>query len=589
VSRLVVLPAGSRRPFAKQEIITMIPTVNVMGGWETVMEGPAREELERTVLPEFLRGQRWFGGKGRRIETVRFVDWGGLPPAENRVFALLLEVRFADGKSDLYFLPLGISSGEAAARMQQSRQLWLIARLIGTECEALLHDALADDDTCMSLMEAIGAQREFAMRHGRIRTFPTAEFPTLVGGDGQKMSVSRGPAKSSNTLINYGQRLLLKLIRHPESGINPEFEIGRYLTEGRLFQRIPRVAGAIEYHRPGSEPFLLAILQSFVVNQGDGWQHALDLLGQYYERASNTDAIVPERHSLLELTASAPPPAVEEAIGGYLGAAATLGRRTAEMHHALSADPRDPHFAPEPFTPRDVAALHDSIRARGEIALAALRDNLEQLPQETIVPARQLLDMGEQPTLAGWWGAYQPTEAGHSPSWKIRCHGDYHLGQVLRVADDYVIIDFEGEPMRTVAERRAKQSPLKDVAGMLRSYHTAAYAGLFAFRHDQPGVFARLRPWAELWFEWVSAAFLREYRAATREQAIVPGDATAFAELLDAFMLEKNLYELEYELNNRPDWVRIPLRGILTLLENASSIARSVCDGQRLAVASAPA
>ncbi|HEY7329516.1 MAG TPA: putative maltokinase [Gemmataceae bacterium] len=566
----------------------MVPTVNVTGGWETVMEGPAREKLERTVLPEFLRAQRWFGGKGRRIETVRFVDWGGLPPAENRVFALLLEVRFVDGKSDLYFLPLGISSDDSAARMQQTRQPWLIARLTGVEGEALLHDALADDDTCMSLMEAIGTQREFALRHGRIRPFPTTEFPSLVGDEGQKMSVSRGPAKSSNTLIIYGQSLLLKLFRHPESGVNPEFEIGRFLTEGRLFQRIPRVGGAIEYHRPDSEPFMLAILESFVVNQSDGWHHALDQLGHYFERASNPDAAPPNRRSLLELAASAPPPAVEKAIGGYLDAAATLGRRTAEMHHALSADPSNPDFNPEPFTPQDAAALHDSIRARGENALAALRDNLEQLPQDTISSARQLLDMGERAALAGWWGVYQPVNAGRSPSWKIRCHGDYHLGQVLRVADDYVIIDFEGEPMRTVAERRAKQSPLKDVAGMLRSYHTAAYAGLFALSHDQPETFARLRPWAELWFECVSAAFLREYRAAAREQAIVPGDDAVFAELLDAFMLEKNFYELQYELNNRPDWVRIPLRGILTLLENASPLARSASDGQRLPVACAP-
>jgi maltose alpha-D-glucosyltransferase/alpha-amylase len=582
----------------------MIPTVNVTGGWETVMEGPAREQLERTVLPEFLRAQRWFGGKGRRIETVSFVDWGGLPPAANRVFALLVEVRFVDGKSDLYFLPLGVSSGEAAVPMQQTRQPWLIARLTGADGEALLHDALADDDTCMSLLEGIGVQQEFATHHGRIRTYPTTEFPSLAGSDGQKMLVSRGPAKSSNTLIIYRQRLLLKLFRHLEPGINPEFEIGRFLTEGHRFQRIPRVAGAIEYHRPGSEPFMLAILQSFVANQGDGWQHALDQLGRYYQRMSNCDVVDPQHHSLLELSQSVPPSEVVDAIGGYLDAAATLGRRTAEMHQALSADANNPNFAPEPFTPRDCADLQDSIRARAEVALADLRDNLEQLPQDTIVCARQLLEGmedeqgrasvlsgGRKPPESALWGLTPPAQNADttlSPSWKIRCHGDYHLGQVLRVAEDYVIIDFEGEPMRTVAERRVKQSPLKDVAGMLRSYHTAAYAGLFAFTQKQPEAFARLRPWAELWFEWVSAAFLREYRAAAHDQAMVPKDATAFAELLDAFMLEKNLYELQYELHNRPDWVRIPLHGILTLLENASASARGASDGLALPVSCAP-
>ncbi len=561
----------------------MIPTVQVTGGWETVMEGPAREELERAVLPEFLRGQRWFGGKGRRIDTVRYLDWGRFGPTESRIFALLLDVRFGDGKSDLYFLPLGISSGEAAARMQQSRQPWLIARLGGTEGEALLYDALADDGTCLSLIEAIGAQRELAMQHGRIRAFPTAEFSSLVGADVPTLTVARGPARSSNSLILYGRRLMLKLFRHLESGINPEFEIGRFLTEGHLFQRIPRVGGAIEYQRSDCEPIMLAILQSFVANDGDGWQHALDQLGHYYGRVSHWEAIALERHSLLELAELSPPPAVAEAIGDYLGAARVLGRRTAEMHGALSADSRKPDFAPEPFTPHDAAVLQKNIRSRCDSALADLQANLDHLPRDVAGVARQLLERG--PDLL------RRLEQGpqfHAGAVKIRCHGDYHLGQVLRVQEDYVIIDFEGEPMRTVAERRAKQSPLKDVAGMLRSYHTAAYAGLFAFTQSQPEAFAPLRPWAELWFGWVSAAFLRDYRSGARKQAFVPDDASAFAELLDAFMMEKNFYELQYELNNRPDWVRIPLRGLLNLLERASSQARSASDGPGKPVACAP-
>lgn len=542
----------------------MMPTVNVEGGWESIVEGTAREELERAVLPQFLRPQRWFGGKGRRLDTVRFVDWGKLPAPENHVFAVLLEVRFADGKSDLYFFPLGVSAGERAAQMQRSRQAWLIARLAGPDGEAVLHDALADDDTCLSLMAAIGEKRDFALRHGRICGFPTKAFASLAGDDASGLSVERGPATSSNSLIIYGRRLMLKLFRHLEPGINPEFEIGRFLTEGQRFQRIPCVAGAIEYHRPGAEPTTLAILQSFVANQGDGWQHALDQLGCYYEQASRSDAADPDRRSLLELAKSTPPRDAVQAIGDYLSAAGTLGRRTGEMHRALSADPTNLAFAPEPFTPRDADALCASIRSRAETALASLRDNLDHLPPDVASSARLFVEKmkGERPAAAGCSGLQQRVNADCSP-YKIRCHGDYHLGQVLRVGDDYVIIDFEGEPLRTVAERRAKQSPLKDVAGMLRSYHSAAYAGLFAFARDRPDAFDRLRSWAELWFQWVSAAFLRDYCAGVRDETFVPADPAMFAELLDAFMLEKNYYELQYELNNRPDWVRIPLRGIL--------------------------
>ncbi|HTU89802.1 MAG TPA: putative maltokinase [Gemmataceae bacterium] len=539
----------------------MMPTVNVTGGWETVVEGTARAELERAILPDYLRAQRWFGGKGRRIEALRFVDWGGLPGAENRVFAVLLEVRFADDQSDLYFLPLGVSGGESAARMMQSQQAGPIARLIGPGGEAVLHDALADDDTCLSLVEAIGAKRDFATKHGQIRAIPTAAFAPLAGGDVHSLPVERGPAKSSNSLIFYGRRLMLKLFRRLECGINPEFEMGRFLTEGRLFQRIPCVAGAIEHRRSGAELITLAILQSFVVNQSDGWQHALDHLGRYYESVSSSDAAVPDRRSLLELTKSDPPRVAVEAIGGCLRAAGVLGRRTAEMHHALSAGSNNPAFASEPFTPRDADALRAGIRMRGESALAALRNNLDQLPGDVASSARQLLDKAPDMLRQREHGSPFRADAA-----KIRCHGDYHLGQVLRVEDDYVIIDFEGEPMRTVAERRAKQSPLKDLAGMLRSYHMAAYAGLFAFTQNQPENFDRLRPKAELWYQWVSAAFLRDYLSRANGAAFVPADTTAFAKLLEAFMLEKMFYELHYELNNRPDWVRIPLHHILTLV-----------------------
>jgi maltose alpha-D-glucosyltransferase/alpha-amylase len=403
------------------------------------------------------------------------------------------------------------------------------------------------------------------MRSGRIRAFPTAAFASLRGDAGQTLAVERGPATSSNTLIFYGQRLLLKLFRRLESGINPDFELGRFLTEGGRFNRLPQVAGAIEYHRSQSEPITLAILQSRVANQGDGWQHALEELNRYYPRVSQTDSLAPDERSLLDLADARAPSRVAEAVGDYLPDAATLGQRTAEMHRALSATD-NPDFAPQPFAPEDAETLHQSIRAQAETTLAALDDNLDRLPADVQSSARQLLQKGDKilPTI-------ERENLSRVQTAKIRCHGDYHLGQVLRVDNDYVILDFEGEPVRTVAERRVKQSPLKDVAGMVRSYHYAAYAGLFAYTHPQPQQFGHFAAWAELWFQWVSAAFLRAYRDAARGEAFLPGEKTAFAALLDAFLLDKAFYELNYELNNRPDWVRIPLRGILTLLQKGST------------------
>jgi maltose alpha-D-glucosyltransferase/alpha-amylase len=540
---------------------TQIPTVTLSGGWETLLEGKAREKLEREVLPEYLRAQRWFGGKGRRINSLRFADCGEYPTSGSRVFLLLLEVTFTDGQTDRYFLPLGVTKRDSAERITSCAASLQIARLRGSGGEGLLHDALADDDTCQSLLAAIGTRAEFFMREGRVRAFPTTAFEELRGDAKHALAVTRGPATSSNSLLFYDRRLLLKLFRRLESGINPDFEIGWFLTESKRFERLPRVAGAIEYYRSGSEPITLALLQSFIVNQGDGWHHALEELGRYYQRVSQADPIGPDDRPLLELAQAMPPPVAAKTIGDYLDAAGTLGRRTAEMHHALAADANNPDFAPEPFTPEDAHTLQRSVHAQAKTALTALRNNLERLPQDVRSSAQQLLNEG--PNVVRGWEQQAPAQI-HAV--KIRCHGDYHLGQVLRVENDYVILDFEGEPTRTVAERRGKQSPLKDVAGMLRSYHYAAYAGLFAFTQNHPTKFGRFVPWAELWFQWVSAAFLRAYRAGAHGEAFLPAETAQFGILLDAFRLDKVFFELNYELNHRPDWVRIPLRGILVLL-----------------------
>jgi maltose alpha-D-glucosyltransferase/alpha-amylase len=542
----------------------MIPTLEVAGGWGSVLEGTPRSQLEQTILPDYLRQQRWFGGKGRRIEAVRIVDCGQFPAGIAGSYLVLLEVRFAGRESERYFLPLGVTEGTDPAPLQRAMSCCLIARLNSPRGQALLHDALADDDTCTALLGVIASRREFDLGSARIRGIPTAAFTELRGDEKQKLEVKRGPATSSNTLIFYGHRLLLKLFRRLETGINPDYEIGRFLTEETRFDRIPRVAGALEHHPPGSDPTTLALLQELVPNDNDGWHHAVDELASYYERASNREPITPDDRPLLHLAESMPPPEVAEVIGDYLDSAATLGRRTAEMHLALASKPDAPDFAPESFTATDAAALRGSIRTQARQALAALRENVARLPEDVQAAAHRLLDEGPRDLEQRGQAAPSRVEAA-----RIRCHGDYHLGQVLRVENDYIILDFEGEPARSLAQRRAKQSPLKDVAGMLRSYHYAAYAGLFAATPNRPEDFLRFEPWAELWFRWVSAAFLRAYRSTAGATPLLPAETAIFAFLLDAFMLDKAFYELNYELNNRPDWVRIPLRGILTLLSDA--------------------
>ena len=554
--------ASRLAPVATEEV-DEAPTIEVTGGWDKCLEGDARTFLEREVLPGFLRSQRWFGGKARSVESVRITDAAVLRGAPVTAFWVWLEVQFAEGR-DLYFLPLAVATGPAALRIQQTLRPWVVARLHGAGGEALLHDALAADEVCSALLAAIGKEQTFETSGGRIQAIKTAAFVGLRGNPDQPLPVTRAPPTSSNSLVFFGRRLLLKLFRRLEVGTNPDYEIGRFLTEDQPFDRVPPVAGTLVYHDAQGKPRTLALLQALVANQGDGWSHAVGELGRYYERAwtrmSGPDPVPPDSRPLPQLADATPPAAAVETIGSYLQAAEALGRRTAEMHVRLG-NTRRAAFAPEPLTAVDIEALKADILTQGRKALAVLDDNLERLSPDVAVSARQLQEIGR-----GALAALEKAENEVPAATKLRVHGDYHLGQVLWVENDYVILDFEGEPTRTVEERRAKFSPMRDVAGMLRSYHYAAYAGLFAFTQSRPEDFTRLEPWAELWQQWVSAAFLRVYRATAGEAAFIPRGPDAFASLLDQYMLAKAFFELVYELNNRPDWVRIPLRGILSLL-----------------------
>jgi maltose alpha-D-glucosyltransferase/alpha-amylase len=399
-------------------------------------------------------------------------------------------------------------------------------------------------------------------RFGSIRALPTAALADLAS---DPLKISRGSAEQSNTSIVYGSRLILKLFRRLEPGPNPDFEIGRYLTERARFDRVPPLAGGIEYHLPGVEPTTLAMLQGLVANQGNGWDRAVGEVRRYLERAaSSTEPPALESHSagsLLRLAGGPVPPSVVGLVDGSLENAATLGQRTAEMHLALAAEHTDPAFAPAPMTAAGFDALAAEMDTHAQEVLALLENNIDSLPRASAVKARAVLDATAR--LRALLASVATVE---EPISRTRIHGDYHLGQVLWAENDFVILDFEGEPARPLAERREKQLPLKDVAGMLRSYSYAAYAALFAQTLDRPADFDRLEPWARLWETWNSAVFLQSYLTAAGEAPFVPKSRAVLESLLGAFLLDKALYELRYELNSRPGWLDVPLWGIPPLM-----------------------
>jgi maltose alpha-D-glucosyltransferase/alpha-amylase len=377
--------------------------------------------------------------------------------------------------------------------------------------------------------------------------------------------------------VNLGDRLLLKLFRKAEPGLNPDLELGRYLTEKTEFRRVPLLAGGLELRIRHQEPITLGVLHQFLPSEGDAWTFTLNALNRFLERAVVSPTAPSEAElmpvPLPELARLDPPAILEEMAGGYLPQARLLGRRTAEFHLALAADREDPAFAPEAFTGLYRRSIYQSLRANARTTFDLLRRRLSTLPETVREEARKVTALEDH--LLRQARAVMDRKI---PMARFRIHGDYHLGQVLYTGKDFVIVDLEGEPSRSISERRFKRSPLRDLAGMIRSFE---YAAAYAVRHGPMRIddIPALLPWARLWQRWASASFLRGYFEASGDATYLPKGADAFSAMLEFYLLDKAIYELRYELNNRPEWVPIPLEGVRRLLE--TDLPRSVGAGAR--------
>ncbi len=533
------------------------------GTWESILEGKERRRFETGFLIEYLPTQRWFAGKSRQVISTQVLDWAVLEPSNSAL--ALVEVQYSGEAPDTYLLPLGVTLGEHGEELRRAAPNTVIASVMTRESSGLLHDATSDDAACAALLSLIENGDKISSRHGLIRGVRSTAFQKILGSAETPLPVRRGSAEQSNTSILFGDRFILKLFRRPEGGINPDCEIGKYLTETVGFDQIPPFAGSIEYAPAGEgEPATLAILQGLVTNEGDGWKWTIEELDRYFEMCAPLplpENLGAELRNSVELADSPPSQVAQDHVGMYLEAAATLGRRTAELHLALASPTDDPAFLPEPLDTGELQTLLADVRQHASTVFDILKERVPYLSDDVIEIAAPVLIQRRR--------IMQRLDELRNLSLRAqrtRVHGDYHLGQVLRVKTDFVILDFEGEPARPLAYRRAKQSPLKDVAGMLRSFSYAAYASLTGYIARHPGDFASLEPWAHLWERAVSGEFLRAYRQTVGNAEFVPAGSEDFRALLNVFLLDKALYEVLYELNSRPDWIRIPLLGIMSLL-----------------------
>jgi maltose alpha-D-glucosyltransferase/alpha-amylase len=506
--------------------------------WRIAMAKKTRETFETEVLVRHLEAQRWFAAKGEGAKRARLSDWALWEAGPDSWLLTLLEIE-GTREPAAYFAPLALAWEERDEERVRALAPAGIAKVRQQAAVGLMADAFADERFCRAVVEAIGARRELKSAEGTVRFVPTQAFAKLAGEDIGKLAAGRPQAQSSNTVVTLGERLFLKGYRRIRAGVNPEFEVGRYLTETARFANCVPVAGALEYTANVGTQMTLALLQAYVSNEGDGWNHAIDYLERF-----------------LEQRAASPGPPAPDAHGGFLSLMQTLGTRTGELHAAFAQRSPDPAFDPEPVTEEDLTRWKQSVAAQADASLDLLAARRSQLTSPAREEALELIARRE-----ALLERIDACRLSAGAAFKTRFHGDYHLGQVLLSKMDFLIIDFEGEPARSFEERRRKHSPLRDVAGMLRSFNYAHWTALRRALHGHAD-FDRLAPFAEAWEAAVRDTFLQAYESAVRGTGLY----ASFEEmrgLLDLFEMEKALYELRYELANRPAWVGIPLNGIL--------------------------
>ena len=516
------------------------------------MEGEGRESLA-----DYLLRQRWFGAKGKRIAGVHLHDHAVLPGTPRPTLLAIVAVEFNDGPSERYVLLLVMTPHFEPNQPSTPDRLFSLS---DSTSQMWVTDATADADACLKLVDGIRDSLQWQGRRGTFQCLATSTADSALAIP--LRHTKRLSGEQSNTSIVFDQRVILKLIRKCDPGVNPDREILEFLTTRTRYQSVPPLIGSIEYQGAfdtgGSSECsaTVGLLQTFIPNDGDGWSATIEHVRTLLH---DSHAQPPDRRTDVQLREF-----VQESSRKEVTAMRRLGAITADLHVALSSDATDAAFRPERISESDVSAWRSGMAAQigrvfGQLRrLNRSRQAAVQLTEEGIAS----LEASSEKKLDDLQRLLD------DPVTKIRVHGDYHLGQVLKNGEAFIILDFEGEPARPLEERRAKQCALKDVAGMLRSFDYAACAA----RREGKGHAKADEIITALWEGMVTDAFWSGYTATARPGQVpfMPRTHAAAHTVLRVFELDKTIYEIGYELNNRPDWLDIPLNGLRRILDRHS-------------------
>ncbi|HVW14674.1 MAG TPA: maltose alpha-D-glucosyltransferase [Mucilaginibacter sp.] len=539
--------------------------------WKDLMRRDIAEDLENYILPHYMMRLRWFGGKARGVSNMRIVDQVNIPNEEGDVMLLLIEVTYREGLPDLYQLPVAWAKGQFSYKLQDNCPQSVIALMRLNGEEGVLFDAIYGIGLQQAILTFMA--QHHTISHGRNEII-------FAGNRALRKHVEAQPrtrpkvisAEQSNTSITYDNTYYLKIYRKVDRAVNPDVELTEFLSRKAGFKNIPGFVGTVEW-RFGKETMVLGMLQEMVPSNSDGWAYMLDRLDDFNEKLLTHTAaarISTELHGTLTgpVSYDETPGDMKELLEGTVAELVRLlGIRTGEMHLALASDHEDPAFKPEAFSLHYQRSLFSSLVSLVRVAFQNLSRNLKKLPEKVRDEAEELLAMKDEIL-----NTLKRIYSKKIESYKIRVHGDYHLGQVLFTGKDFMILDFEGEPARSYSERRLKYSALRDIAGMVRSFHYAAYGSLFLDNQIREEDITKLLPFVEQWYHYMSGYFMLSYLDTVNSSGIVPTIQEDLEILLQTHLLQKAIYELNYELNNRPAWVIVPIRGIKAIMNKQQPV-----------------
>lgn len=539
-----------------------LPKLNVTE-WKELSSTKCLNQLQNEILPDYISSARWHTGKSRIMHNVRIIDNAPMQFDGSGAVIFLLEVSYESGLPSYYQLPLMLVDEARGNRLAEDLPLSMIARMDNSQ--GFLVDALFVQEYQLELFRRMSKGLDISLKKSEINFYGKREMKKLLNSADElrpKWSVE----EELNAAITYDNKFFLKIYRNLDRAINPDLEITRFLSEELSVKFVPEFVGSIEW-KYSRDSVVLGMMQEMIEYHGDGWTYLGDRNSEYYEQILSK-----EKSNLPVLEALGPivdpiayddiPQVLKELIGGTVAEGMRiLGERTAAMHKVFASITTNKDFVPEDFSLHYQRSLFSGFQSLVRSTFSGQTKNIKRLDDEIRPQVEQLISRKDE-----LLKMLRRIYAHKLDVIKTRIHGNFHLGQVLFTGKDIVIRDFGGDPLRTYSERRLKRSPLRDVAIMIRSIYYASHRALISNNQVRPEDIKNLQPFADTWAHYVAGFFLHTYLKEVKGEKFIPSNKKDLDVMIQTYLLEKALYDLNQELQNRPDHVVVPLQIIQTIL-----------------------